>query len=67
MIKMIKKIKMQSPKISSNLYKYSSEEIIERIFDYETIEDALIEDEYIQDINDINVKLNGCIFKNVTF
>ena len=64
---MIKKIKIQSPKISSNLYKYSSEEIIESVCNYETIEDALIEDEDIQDINDINVRLNGCIFKNVVF
>ena len=39
---MNKKIKIQKPKILSNLYKYTSEEVLDKIFEYETIEDALI-------------------------
>ena len=64
---MNKKIKIQKPKILSNLYKYTSEEVLDKIFEYETIEDALIEDDKIHDISEISVRLNGCVFRNVVF
>ena len=60
---MSKKMKIEKPKISSKLIE--STDIIEKILDYETVEDSLIEDTEIQDINNIIVKINGCIFRNV--
>ena len=62
---MNKKMKIEKPKISSQLIE--STDITEKILDYETVEDTLIEDTRIRDINDITVKLNGCIFRNVVF
>ena len=62
---MSKKMKIEKPKISSKLIE--STDIIEKILDYETVEDSLIEDTEIQDINNIIVKFNGCIFRNVVF
>ena len=58
-------MKIEKPKISSKLIE--STDIIEKILDYETVEDSLIEDTEIQDINNIIVKFNGCIFRNVVF
>ena len=43
---MSKKMKIEKPKISSKLIE--STDIIEKILDYETVEDSLIEDTEIQ-------------------
>ncbi|SCI15780.1 pentapeptide repeat-containing protein [Romboutsia sp. 1001713B170207_170306_H8] len=64
---MNKKTKIQKPKILNNLYKYTSEEVLDKIFDYETVEDALIEDDKIHDISEVSIRLNGCVFRNVVF
>ena len=65
---MSKKMKIEKPKISNQLIE--SIDIIEKILDYETVEDTLIEDTKIQDINNINninIKIDGCVFRNVVF
>lgn len=62
---MIKKIKIQEPKISSNLE--SSSDIIDKIFEEEKIEDMLVENTSIAGIEGVRVRFNSCIFKNVDF
>ena len=62
---MIKKIKIQSPKIPRELEK--AVDIIDEILEEEKIEEKIIENIIIQGISNLRVRFSSCIFRNVTF
>ena len=62
---MIRKIKIQKPKMPINLN--NCDDAINEILDYEKLEEALVENTTIDGIENLSVSLNSCIFKNVVF
>ena len=65
---MSKKAKLQKIKLSNSLKEYSDVyDAIDDILDYETLEDVLIENGKIEGINNLRIKFNGCIFRNIVF
>ncbi|WP_296644334.1 pentapeptide repeat-containing protein [Romboutsia sp. 13368] len=62
---MIKKIKIQKPKIPISLN--DCDDVINEILDYEKLEETLVENTQVYGIENLSVSLNSCVFKNVVF